>query len=103
MVRAVLLDVDFTLSRPGPELGPEAYRELGALHGLRLDPALYETARLAALEDLQAHPELVHDEELWVAFTEDIIRGMGGDAEGYQESMRLAVDSRTVELLDFKS
>ena len=26
VLRAVLFDVDFTLSRPGPELGPEAYR-----------------------------------------------------------------------------
>ena len=25
------------------------------------------------------HPELVHDEEIWIAFTEDIVRGMGGD------------------------
>ena len=58
MLRAVLFDVDFTLSRPGPELGPEAYREVGAAHGLALDPARYEDARLAAFEDLRSHPEL---------------------------------------------
>lgn len=82
MLRAVLLDVDFTLSRPGPELGPEAYRRVGEVHGLRLDPDLYEEARLGALADLRAHPDLVHDEQTWIAFTEDIVRGMGGDAEG---------------------
>ncbi len=82
MLRAVLFDVDFTLSRPGPELGPDAYRRVGAAHGLDLDPDRYEAARLAAFEDLRAHPELVHDEEIWVAFTEDIVRGMGGDADG---------------------
>jgi putative hydrolase of the HAD superfamily len=82
MVRAVIFDVDFTLSRPGPELGPEAYRRLGAAHGLDLDPGRYEDARLAALEDLRGHPELVHDEEIWIAFTADIVRRMGGDAEG---------------------
>lgn len=82
MLRAVLLDVDFTLSRPGPELGPEAYRVVGLQHGLDLDPAAYEAARLAALDDLQHHPELVHDEEIWIAFTEDIVRGMGGSGEG---------------------
>ncbi len=82
MLRAVLFDVDFTLSRPGPELGPEAYRRVGAVHGLELDPGRYEEARLAAFEDLRAHPEYVHDEEIWVAFTEDIVRGMGGDADG---------------------
>ena len=82
VLRAVLFDVDFTLSRPGPELGPGAYRNVGAMHGLALDPALYEAARLAAIDDLRAHPELVHDEEIWIRFTEDIVRGMGGDAGG---------------------
>ena len=71
MLRAVLFDVDFTLSRPGPELGPDAYRSVGAAHGLALDPDRYEDARLAAFEDLRAHPELVHDEEIWV----DVHRG----------------------------
>jgi HAD superfamily hydrolase (TIGR01549 family) len=82
VLRAVLLDVDFTLFRPGPELGPAGYERIGARHGLVLDPARYDEARLAALDDLQRHPELVHDEELWVRFTEDIVRGMGGDPEG---------------------
>jgi len=80
VLRAVLFDVDFTLSRPGPELGPEAYRSVGAEHGLTLDPTRYEEARLAAIAHLEAHPELEHDEEIWIAFTEDIIRGMGGGA-----------------------
>ena len=82
MLKAVLLDVDFTLFRPGPELGPEGYERIGARHGLTLEPTRYEGARVAALADLQHHPELVHDEELWIRFTEDIVRGMGGDADG---------------------
>jgi putative hydrolase of the HAD superfamily len=82
VLRAVLFDVDFTLSRPGPELGPEAYRRVGLAHGLDLEPERYEPARLAAMDDLRAHPELVHDTEIWIAFTEDIVRGMGGDADG---------------------
>ena len=85
MLRAVLFDVDFTLSRPGPELGPEGYRRVGERYGLRLDPDRYEPARLAALADLQRHPELVHEEELWIAFTERIVRGMGGEADGARE------------------
>lgn len=80
-VRAVLFDVDFTIARPGPDLGPEGYRRLGARHGLRLDPALYDDARYAAVRNLKRHPELHHDDELWIAFTEEIVRGMGGDAE----------------------
>ena len=58
---------------------------MGAEHGLELDPERYEEARLAAFDDLRTHPEFVHDEQIWVAFTEDIIRGMGGDAAGAQE------------------
>ena len=78
MIRAVLFDVDFTLVRPGPELSPEGYRRLGERHGLTLDPAAYDGARHAALDSLQHHPELEHDDEIWVAFTERIVNGMGG-------------------------
>lgn len=79
MLRAVLFDVDFTLFRPGPELGPEGYRRVGERHGLALDPGLYDAARQAALDELQRHHELVHDEEVWFAFTEQIVLRMGGD------------------------
>ncbi len=79
MLRAVLLDVDFTLFRPGPELGPEGYRRAGERHGLVLDPSRYDAARDAAVTAHQRHPELEHHEEIWVGFTEDIVRGMGGD------------------------
>jgi HAD superfamily hydrolase (TIGR01549 family) len=82
VIKAVLFDVDFTLARPGPELGPEGYRRAGERHGLSLDPARYEASRSAALASLQRHPELEHDDELWIAFTEEIVRGMGGAAEG---------------------
>lgn len=75
----MLFDVDFTLFRPGPELGPEGYRRVGERHGLDLDPSRYEAARQAALDELQRHHELVHDEEVWFAFTEQIVVGMGGD------------------------
>jgi putative hydrolase of the HAD superfamily len=79
---AVLFDVDFTLVRPGPDLGPEGYERLGARYGLRLDPSRYDEARYAAFTELKRHPELEHDDEVWILFTERIIRGMGGDAGG---------------------
>ncbi len=79
MLKAVLFDVDFTLFRPGPELGPEGYRRLGERHGLALDPHRYADARAGAIETLQRNHELVHDEEVWIAFTEQIVLGMGGD------------------------
>jgi HAD superfamily hydrolase (TIGR01549 family) len=84
-IRAVLFDVDFTLAKPGPDLGPEGYQRLGARYGLMLDPSRYEEARLRAFDDLERHPELEHNEEIWVLFTERIIRGMGGDDERAHE------------------
>jgi HAD superfamily hydrolase (TIGR01549 family) len=85
MLRAVLFDVDFTIAKPGPELGPEGYRRLGERFGLSLDPARYGEAREKAVEGIRRHPELEHDEEIWVAFTERIIRGMGGDSDSAWE------------------
>jgi putative hydrolase of the HAD superfamily len=82
VLRAVLFDVDFTLSRPGPELGPEGYRRVGERHGLALDPMRYDVARLGAIDELQRQRDLVHDVEVWVAFTERIVVGMGGDPAG---------------------
>jgi putative hydrolase of the HAD superfamily len=81
MLKAVLFDVDFTIARPGPELGPEGYQRLGARFGLELDPSRYAVARERAVEGIRRHPELEHDEQIWVAFTERIVRGMGGDAD----------------------
>jgi len=84
-LRAVLFDVDFTIAKPGPELGPEGYRRLGERFGLELDPTRYAVAREQAVEGIRRHPELEHDEEIWVAFTERIIRGMGGEADSAYE------------------
>ena len=84
-IRAVLFDVDGTIARPGPELGPEGYRRAGERHGLVLEPDRYDDAREAALEGIERHPELEHDEEIWVAFTERIIDGMGGSGPAAHE------------------
>jgi HAD superfamily hydrolase (TIGR01549 family) len=77
-LRAVLFDVDFTLCRPGPELSPESYVSFGERFGLSLDPARFPAARDEAIGDVQRHPELAHDEELWIGMTERIVLGMGG-------------------------
>ena len=80
-LRAVLFDVDFTIAKPGPDLGPEGYRRLGERFGLGLDPGRYAEARAHAVTTLERHPELDHDEEVWVLFTEQIVRGMGGTSD----------------------
>ena len=89
VLRAVVFDVDFTLARPGPDLGPDGYRQLGLRYGLDLDPARYEQARAAAFTEVKRHPELDHDEEIWVLFTERIIAGMGGAGDTYAAAVEM--------------
>ena len=89
MLKAVVFDVDFTLARPGPDLGPEGYRRLGERYGLTLDPARYEDARREAFTTLKRHPELDHDEEIWVLFTQRIIEGMGGVGDTYGAAVEM--------------
>jgi putative hydrolase of the HAD superfamily len=89
VVKAVVFDVDFTLARPGPDLGPEGYRRLGARFGLDLDPGRYDDARLRAFESLRRHPELDHDEEIWFLFTQRIIEGMGGVGDTYSAAVEM--------------
>jgi HAD superfamily hydrolase (TIGR01549 family) len=101
-LRAVLFDVDFTLCRPGPELGPDGYAALGREYGLELDPARYDDARLAAIEDLRQHPELDHDEEIWVRFTEDIVRGMGGGTSGSVGEIAMQIVRRWEQASQFE-
>src|SRR2546421_7804633 len=78
-LRAVLFDVDFTLARPGPELGPEGYVRVGQRLGLDLDHSRYDDARAAAIRSLKRHPEFAHDDGIWIAFMAAIVEGMGGD------------------------
>jgi HAD superfamily hydrolase (TIGR01549 family) len=79
-LRAVLFDVDFTLCRPGPELSPGRYARIAARHGVEVDTRRYDEAREAAVLNLKRHPELLHDDSIWHAFTEEIFVGMGGPA-----------------------
>jgi HAD superfamily hydrolase (TIGR01662 family) len=89
VLKAVVFDVDYTLAKPGPDLGPDGYRRLGLRHGLVLDPERYDDARRAAIADLERHPELDHDEEIWIRFTERIIQGMGGIGETYAAAVEM--------------
>lgn len=103
MLRAAVFDVDYTIAKPGPDLGPDGYRRLGERYGLTLDPALYDDARRAALGALKRHPELDHDEEIWVLFTQRIIEGMGGVGDTYAaayEMERSWVHAHHFELYD---
>ena len=89
MLKAVVFDVDYTLARPGPDLGPEGYRRLGERYGLTLDTSRHEDARRAAFAEVKRHPELDHDEEVWVLFTQRIIEGMGGVGDTYAAAVEM--------------
>lgn len=58
-------------------------------YGLDLDPARYEEARAAAIAEVKRHPEFDHDEEIWILFTEQIIRGMGGEGPTYAAAVEM--------------
>lgn len=92
MLRAVVFDVDFTIARPGPDLGPEGYVRLGARHGLELDAALYDDARRAAFAALKRHPELDHDQEQWVLHTQRVIEGMRGTGDTYAAAVEMTAN-----------
>jgi putative hydrolase of the HAD superfamily len=89
VLRAIVFDVDFTLARPGPDLGPDGYRQLVLRYGLDLDPSRYDEARAAAFTEVKRHPELDHDDEIWVLFTERIIQGMGGTGDTYSAAVEM--------------
>jgi FMN phosphatase YigB (HAD superfamily) len=100
-LQAVLFDVDFTLAKPGPELMPEGYVRCAERHGLSLEASRYEEAREAALVELKRHPELDHDEAIWVAFTERIVVGMGG-TQPVSNDVALELTSRWVQHENFE-
>ena len=100
-VQAVLFDVDFTLAKPGPLLGPGGYEEAGKRFGLELDPGRYGEARAAAILDLRQHHELEHDEEVWLRFTEDIVRAMGGEGDACR-SVAQAITDRWLSSENFE-
>src|SRR5262245_58142513 len=101
-VKAVLFDVDFTLAKPGPSLGPDHYQRIGREYGL--DATRYPEAWAAAIESLDQDPDLRHDEERWLALWERIFREMGGESDLARdfavEVTRLWEDSANFDLYD---
>ena len=77
-VKAVLFDVDFTLAKPGPGLGPDQYQRIAREYGL--DATRYPQVWEAAIENREPDSELRHDEERWFAIWERTFREVGGDS-----------------------
>ena len=88
-LRAVLFDVDFTLCRPGPRLGPLGYRQAGVLRAASsLTPSATTRPGPRPSKTSTLHPELDYDLEVWQRFTEDIVRGMGGTGDAVARGRR---------------
>ena len=66
VLRAVIFDVDFTIAKPGPDLGPEGYRVLGGATASSSTPRATTRRGAPRSSTLKRHPELDHDEEIWV-------------------------------------
>ena len=80
-VRAVFFDVDFTLIYPGPTFQGEGYERFCAAHGIRVDPARFLDAVIAASPILNDEQELRYDDGLFVRYTRRIIEVMGGTGD----------------------
>jgi HAD superfamily hydrolase (TIGR01509 family) len=93
----VMLDVDYTVLRPGPRFEAEGYRTLGHRHDLDLDPARWETAERAvhaAVIERRERLGTVHDEGLYEVVATVIIEALGGDAS---EAVAAAAHEQVVE------
>jgi putative hydrolase of the HAD superfamily len=91
--KAVFFDVDFTLIYPGPMFQAEGYRALCARHGVDVDPDQF-TAAVARATRLLSNDaqEFVYDPQVFIDFTNAVIRGMGGSGDGVDACSRLIYD-----------
>jgi HAD superfamily hydrolase (TIGR01549 family) len=91
--KAVFFDVDFTLIYPGPMFQAEGYQALCARHGVDVDPGRF-TAAVARATKLLANDaqEFVYDPQVFIDFTNAVIRGMGGNGDGVDACSRLIYD-----------
>ena len=92
--RAVLLDVDFTLLRPGKLFSAEGYRAAGARFGLRLDTRRWRDAERCAARAVEARRAgrgNVHDDAVYEVIAAAIVTAMGGDDASRVERCAAAI------------
>jgi HAD superfamily hydrolase (TIGR01549 family) len=87
MMRAVLFDVDFTLIYPGPTFRGEGYRDFCARYGMDVDAARFEQGVASAAPLLESRDD-VYDPEIFIGYTNQIIREMGGSGPRVDECSR---------------
>jgi HAD superfamily hydrolase (TIGR01509 family) len=90
---AVFFDVDFTLIYPGPMFQAEGYRALCARHGVEVDAGRFESAVAKATRLLSNDAQqFIYDPQVFIDFTNEVIRGMGGNGSGVDEASRVIYD-----------
>lgn len=91
--KAVFFDVDFTLIYPGPMFQAEGYQALCARHGVHVDPGLFASAVARATRLLANDAqEFIYDPQVFIDFTNEVIRGMGGAGAGIDSCSRVIYD-----------
>lgn len=92
MIKAVCFDVDFTLIYPGPTFQAEGYRQFCARHGVVVDAAAFEQAVANASVVLDRVQEWIYDPQVFLDYTSEVIRGMGGHGSGILAAAREMYD-----------
>ncbi|MGH9314783.1 MAG: HAD family hydrolase [Vicinamibacterales bacterium] len=91
--KAVFFDVDFTLIYPGPMFQAEGYRALCSRHGVEVDAAQFASAVARATRLLANDArEFIYDPQVFIDFTNAVIRGMGGAGSGVDACSRVIYD-----------
>ena len=73
----VFFDVDFTLIYPGPTFDGAGYQQFAARHGLDADPHRFTHAVAAASVALDQAQDDIYRAELFIAYAERVLEGMG--------------------------
>ncbi len=92
--RAVLLDVDFTVLRPGDLFSAAGYRDARARFGLRLDVDRWDEAERRAYEAVRARRAgrgNAHDDGVYETIAYAIVAAMGGDGRARVDRCAAAI------------
>ena len=92
MTKAVLFDVDFTLIYPGPTFHGEGYQAFCARHGIDVDPLKFTDAVASASPLLNNPEDTPYNADIFIAYTNHIIREMGGSGPNVDACSREIYD-----------
>jgi len=92
VTKAVLFDVDFTLIYPGPTFHGEGYQAFCARHGIDVDPLKFTDAVASASPLLNNPEDTPYNADIFIAYTNHIIREMGGSGPNVDACSREIYD-----------